>query len=69
MNEKILSNSSSNRDTSINIEESHDESGMQTLMSLINNNGLEKIINYLSTDNADKNLEIETKLKFYIKNY
>ena len=67
--EKIPSNSSSNRETSFNNEESREEYGMQTLLSLINNNGLEKIINYLCLDNIEKNYEIEEKLNSLKRNY
>ena len=68
-NEKLPSNSSSNKDTSINLEETHEDPGMQTLLNLINNNGFEKIINYFYMDNPDKNDEIESKLNLLRKNY
>ena len=69
INEKMQSNSSSNRETSLNVDETHEDYGMQTLMNLINNNGLEKIINYLCMDNIDKDFEIEEKLNSLRKNF
>ena len=69
INEKMQSNSSSNRETSLNVDETHEDYGMQTLVNLINNNGLEKIINYLCMDNIDKDFEIEEKLNSLRKNF